>query len=80
MCQGHDEDLVIEIGEVLFPGLVARWSLENGFRLWVDGDPHDPDTSDQARAMFQTALGVLPAWKSGADSGSGSIRLDEFGE
>jgi hypothetical protein len=66
MCQGDDEDLMLELGEVLFPGSIARSSDENGLRIWVDRDPCDPVAADEARAIFQTVLGLLRAWRLGA--------------
>lgn len=71
--QGADEDLVVEIGTIVFPGCIRRWPDENGLRLWAEGDPADPaarmPTSRagvDARAKFQTVLGVLRAWWSSA--------------
>ena len=83
LCQMADEDLVIEIGAVVFPDCIKRWPGENGLRLWVDGDPTDPAAGAEALARFQTVLGVLRAWRSGAGElcderraglGEGSVR------
>jgi hypothetical protein len=63
-CQFEDEELMIKIGESLFPGQIDRWPDENGLRIWVDGDPSKPEWSaKEARAVFQTVLGVLPVWR-----------------
>jgi hypothetical protein len=87
ICQGADEDLLIEIGAVIFPGCIKRWPGENGLRLWVEGDPTDSAARTEALAKFQTVLGVLRAWRSGAGElrderraglGEGSVR-DEAG-
>ena len=66
LCQGADEDLLIEIGAVIFPGCIKRWAGENGLRLWVEGVPTDSAAGADALARFQTVLGVLRAWRSGA--------------
>ncbi|NMI00160.1 hypothetical protein [Pseudonocardia acidicola] len=66
LCQGADEDLLIEIGGVVFPGCIKRSQGENGLRLWVEGGPTDPAVRIDALAKFQTVLGVLRAWRSGA--------------
>jgi hypothetical protein len=64
--QLDDEDLVLEIGAVMFPGKITRSSEENGLRLWVDGTEPGPELASDARALFQTALGVLRAWRPSA--------------
>jgi hypothetical protein len=64
LCQYEDEDLVIRIADMLFAGQVDRWPNEYGLRLWVDGDPTAPDeAAEEARAIFQTVLGVLRSWR-----------------
>lgn len=87
LCQGADEDLLIEIGAAVFPDCIKRWPGENGLRLWVEGNPTDPAAGAEALAKFQTVLGVLRAWRSGAGElreerraglGEGSVR-DEAG-
>jgi hypothetical protein len=66
LCQGADEDLLVGMGEIVFPGFVTRHQGENGLRLWVDGTaPYDASRT-KAVAQFQTLLGVLRAWRSGA--------------
>ena len=85
--QGADEDLLIGIGAVIFPGCIKPWPGENGLRIWVAGDPTDPAAAAEALANFQIVLGVLRAWRSGAGElcdegraglGEGSVR-DEAG-
>lgn len=87
MCQGADEDLMVRIGEVVFPGRIQRWPTENGLRIWVDGHPNCPDSRNSAVAIFQTVLGVLRSWRADAGElheearggvGAGSVR-DEAG-
>ncbi len=75
LCQSADEDLLIEIGAVVFPGCIKRWPGENGLRLWVEGDPTDPAAGADAVAKFQTVLGVLRAWRSGAGELRGERRV-----
>jgi hypothetical protein len=57
---------MIQLGAIIFPGCIHRHRSENGLRLWVDGNPTDPNTASAAAARFQTVLGVLRAWRSGA--------------
>lgn len=87
LCQGADEDLMVEIGEYVFPGCIKRWPTENGLRLWVTGEPTDPAAAKEAVAKFQIVLGVLRSWRSSAGElvderraglGQGAIR-DEAG-
>ena len=69
-----DENLVLEIGKVLFPGRITRSPRENGLRLWVDGAEPESELASDARALFQTALGVLRAWRPGA----GQLRAERL--
>jgi hypothetical protein len=87
MCQGGDEDLLVAIGGVVYPDFVRRPPNENGLRLWVEGDPSDPESKALATAMFQTLLGALRAFRAEAGElreellaglGAGSVR-DEAG-
>jgi hypothetical protein len=87
LCQGGDEDLLVAIGDIVYPGFVRRPSGENGLRLWVQGDPADPESRALATAMFQTLLGALRAFRAEAGElreellaglGAGSVR-DEAG-
>ncbi|HEY0691492.1 MAG TPA: hypothetical protein VGD71_20930 [Kribbella sp.] len=67
MSQLEDEDLVMQVAATLFPHQVDRFPDVNGLRLWVDGDPLTPEEpADEARAIFQTSLGVLRTWRPGA--------------
>jgi hypothetical protein len=87
LCQGGDEDLLIAIGEIVYPGFVRRPSGENGLRMWIEGDPGGPESRALATAMFQTLLGALRAFRAEAGElreellaglGAGSVR-DEAG-
>jgi hypothetical protein len=87
LCQGADEDLMIQLGMIIFPECLRRWPRENGFRIWVDGSPDELGARSEAVAHFQIVLGVLRAWRPDAGQleeerraslGEGSIR-DEAG-
>jgi hypothetical protein len=66
-CQFEDEEFVLGIAAVLFPGQVERRPNENGLQVWVDGDPAAPEPAREgALAIFQTCLGVLRSWRSQA--------------
>lgn len=90
LCQFADEDLLIQIGRVIFPGAVKRWPTENGLRIWVKPEsqgPNDPRSRNEALAIFQTMLGILRSWRGVAGElrdetrgglGAGSTR-DEAG-
>lgn len=87
LCQGADEDLMIQMGTIIFPGFVQRFPDENGLRLRLVGDYRDHSLVEIAADRFQTLLGVLRAWRTGAGQradevrpgiGQGSIR-DEHG-
>jgi hypothetical protein len=59
----YDDGLfLIEIGQRLFGGAIRSVPDANGLRIWVEGAPADPAAREQARAIFQTALGTLRAW------------------
>jgi hypothetical protein len=87
LCQGADEDLIIEMGAIIFPGFVQRNPVGNGLRLKLEGDYKDNLLLKTAVDQFQTLLGVLRAWRPLAGQrveevrpgiGPGSIR-DEHG-
>lgn len=87
LCQGEDEDLMVEMGGVIYPGFVGRVPGANGLRLTLEGDYRDERLAELAADQFQTLLGVLRAWSSLAGQrvdevrpgiGHGSIR-DERG-
>jgi hypothetical protein len=87
LCQGGDEDLLVAIGDIVYPGCVKRPLNKNGLRLWVEGDPSDPEAKALATAKFQTLLGALRAFRAEAGElreeqlaglGAGSVR-DEAG-
>lgn len=60
LCQGADEDLLLEIGSIMFPGCIRRWPGENGLRLWVEGKPTDQAAGAEALARFQNCPGRTP--------------------
>jgi hypothetical protein len=83
MCQGADEDLMIQLGAIIFPECLKRWLGETGFRIWVDGSSAVRDSRSEAVTRFQIVLGVLRAWRPDAGElqderraglGEGSIR------
>ena len=87
LCQGADEDLLIEMGATIFPDFVQRVPGENGLRLRLEGDYRDDSLLKTAADQFQTLLGILRAWRPVAGQrvdevrpgiGQGSIR-DEHG-
>ncbi|MFM9882958.1 MAG: hypothetical protein ACKVQT_08020 [Burkholderiales bacterium] len=85
--QGSDEDLIIEMGAIVFPDFVQRNPGANGLRLKLEGDYKDDSLLKPAADQFQVLLGVLRAWRPLAGQrvdevwpgiGAGSIR-DEHG-
>ena len=88
LCQLSDEDLLLQIGAIVFPGFVARSPICNGLRLRVDGDYRDRSLDAVAADQFQILLGALRAWRPIAGQrkdeerpsgiGAGSVR-DEHG-
>lgn len=87
LCQGADEDILIEMGETICEGLVDRTPDGNGLRLRVTGDYLNPAILEVAANEFQILLGVLRSWKPIAGErrdearpgvGAGSVR-DENG-
>lgn len=63
LCQGSDENLLIEMGETIFDGLVDRMPEGNGLRLRIPGDYMDSALLDEVANEFQILLGALRAWK-----------------
>jgi hypothetical protein len=87
LCQGADENILIQLGAIIFSGFIDRESGENGLRLCVPGDYRDLELLEVASNKFQILLGALRAWKPIAGErrdevrpgiGGGSIR-DESG-
>lgn len=87
LCQGADEDLLIEMGAVVFPDFIQRVPGANELRLRFEGDYRDDSLLKTAADRFQTLLGILRAWRPVAGQrvdevrpgiGTGSIR-DEHG-
>jgi hypothetical protein len=64
LVQGADEDLLLAMGDIIFPGFVKRREGENGLRLWVEGTATDGASRTTGAVQFQTLLGVLRAWRS----------------
>jgi len=67
LCQFSDQELLVWLGQAIFPGFVEMPSNENGLRLWVEGEPPDDAARQVATSRFQILLGVLRAWR--ADAG-----------
>lgn len=63
LCQGADEDLMIEMGAIIFPDFVQRTPGANGLRLRLEGDYRDDSLMKTAADQFQTLLGILRAWR-----------------
>lgn len=87
LCQGADEDILIQLGAIIFSGFIDRESGKNGIRLRVAGDYRDLELLEVASNKFQILLGALRTWKPIAGErrdevrpgiGGGSIR-DERG-
>jgi hypothetical protein len=66
---------MITISRTIFPDCITRQPGQNGLRIWVQGNPVDPSTAADARAKFQTILGVLRCWIPGA----GELRDEQLG-
>jgi hypothetical protein len=87
LCQMADEDLLIEMGAIIFPDFVQRVPGANGLRLRLEGDYRDDSLLKTAADRFQILLGILRSWRPVAGQrvdeirpgiGPGSIR-DEHG-
>lgn len=87
LCQGADEEVLLEMGSIICEGLIDRMPNANGLRLRVAGDYLDSALLEVAANEFQVLLGIIRAWKSIAGErrdefrpglGSGSVR-DENG-
>lgn len=63
LCQGSDENLIIEMGGVIFPGFVQRNPSTNGLCLQLAGNYKDDSLLKTAADQFQILLGVLRAWR-----------------
>lgn len=74
LCQGADEDLIVEMGAVIFPGFVERDPNANGLRLKIEGDYMDDSLLKTAADQFQALLGVLRAWRPLAGQRSDEVR------
>jgi hypothetical protein len=87
LCQGADEDIIIEIAAIILPDFVQRNRSVNGLRLKVEGYYRDESLLKIATDQFQLLLGILRAWRPVAGQrvdeirpgiGAGSIR-DDYG-
>lgn len=65
LAQFADIELVLTIGNILFPDRFELSPHDGRMRVWAESDADAPDDVGrrEARAMFQIALGVLRAWK-----------------
>jgi hypothetical protein len=63
LSQGSDQVLLVQIGNVVFPGDFDAPNDTDGVRVWVDAPMPNPHAQEQASAMFQFVLGVLRAWR-----------------
>ncbi len=74
LCQGADEDLIIKMGEFIFPDFLHRNSSRNGLCLKIEGDYKDDSLSRTASDRFQILLGILRAWNPVAGKRKDEIR------
>ena len=74
LCQGADEDLIIEMGEIIFPHFVHGQSRRNGLSLKLEGDYKDDSLLEIAANRFQILLGILRAWDPMAGQRADEIR------
>jgi hypothetical protein len=74
LCQGIDEDLILELGAIIFPGFVERTPDKNGLRLKLEGDYMEDSLLKTAADQFQTLLGVLRAWRPLAGQRADEVR------
>lgn len=74
LCQGADEDILIEMGKTIYEGLVDRMPNANGLRLCVAGDYKDPALLEVAANEFQILIGGLRAWRPVAGERRDEIR------
>jgi hypothetical protein len=63
LTQHDDEEALLAIGEILFPGSLTREGWEpSGIYVWIEGDPTNIEFRQQAALRHQCVLGVLRAW------------------
>jgi len=77
LAQGADVDLVVSIGNVLFPETFELTRHDGRVRVWAESESSAPDVDGRQRAQdkFQIALGVLRAWKRDAGELSEEARF-----
>src|SRR5688572_25965159 len=61
--QGADEEILLQMASVVFPGFLHRNPAGNGLQLHVEGDYKDPTRAKAAADQFQILLGALRAWR-----------------
>lgn len=61
--QLDDEDLLLRLAAVMFPGAMERRKGENGVHVWVTGERPTPEGALDAEALFRTSLGALRLWR-----------------
>jgi hypothetical protein len=74
LCQVADEDLLIAVGAIVFPGFVHRVQGTNGLRLKLDGNYLDLSLETVAADRFQELLGIVRAWNPLAGQRSDEVR------
>jgi hypothetical protein len=74
LCQGADEDLLVEMGAVIFPDFIERNPGENGLRLRLKGNSIDESLLNTGANMFQLLLGILRAWNRLAGERADEVR------
>ncbi len=73
LCQGDDENVILEIGAAIWPGLLRRIPGQRGLCIELEGDYRDESLEKDATRKFQMLLGVLRAWRPSAGH-----RVDEI--
>jgi hypothetical protein len=53
LCQGADEDLIIEMGAIICPGFVQRNPGANGLRLKLEGDYKDDSLLSSTLSIYR---------------------------
>jgi hypothetical protein len=87
LCLFADEDSLIKIGSVVFPGFVFREAGVNGLQMCILGDYLNNSRYKNAMDKFQIILGILRAWspfvgerKDEQNLGLGQVAsMDEYG-
>jgi hypothetical protein len=74
LCQGADEDLLIEMGATVFPEFIQRNPEANGLRLSLYGDYRNESLQETAADQFQILLGLLRAWRPVAGQRADEVR------